>query len=226
MARSLIASDAITGTANTALGSNWSQIGQFATSSANVVYAASNRCYGHTDSSECAARWNGSGTFANDQYSTLEIYGTGTESWSSYMGVIARASADQDGSRDYYYARIFDRQDAGNNRVELSKVVNGTTTILDNTPSSVAWSAGNRIEIECEGTTIRALKNGTSYHSATDSALSSGKPGIYALTRDALTGDNWEGGDITGGGGAATRGLPFGNRSTAFNGGRTLQGIM
>lgn len=201
MARSLVASDALTGTTNTALGANWGQVGQFASSGANVVYAASNRCYGHTDSSECAARWIGTGTFSDDQYSSLEVYGTGTETWSAYSGVIARASADQDGSRDYYYARILDRQDAGNNRVELSKVVNGTTTVLDNTPSTQSWSSGDRIEIECEGTTIRGLKNGTGYHSATDSALTTGKPGIYALTRDSLTGDNWEGGDITGGGG-------------------------
>jgi hypothetical protein len=36
-----------------------------------------------------------------------------------------------------------------------------------------------------------------------------------------MMGDDWEGGNITAG---SARGAPFGNRSTAFNGGRVFTG--
>ena len=195
MARSTIATDNFNRADGPGLGSNWGNVGPFASSSGVMRINASTVIYGG-GGGDAAARWVGTGTFTNDQYSSLKVTGTGTDF--SYVGVIARASADQDGARDYYqyYMRgIF-------GTTQLEKHVNGSITVLDNTPSSLTWNDNDRIEIECEGTAIRGMQNAVTQHSATDSSLTTGAPGVFGshVSTVAPFGDDWEGGNITAGG--------------------------
>jgi len=194
MARTAIATDNFNRADAPGLGPNWGNVGQFATSSGVMRINASINIYGG-GGGPSAARWVGAGAFTADQYSSLVLTGTGTDF--SYVGVIARASADQDAARDYYLYRmrgIFGTTD-------LVKCVNGVETTLSATPATLTWVDGDRIEIECEGTTIRGLQNGVVRHTATDSSLTTGAPGVFGAHVSVVPpfGDDWEGGNITAG---------------------------
>jgi hypothetical protein len=138
-----------------------------------------------------ADRWTGD-SFENDQYSSLKLVDI---SFGGALGVIVRGSADTNANRDYYY---FIFQYSGTSR--LGKCVNGTDTELHS--AAVSWSVGDYIELECEGTEIRACKNGSPLggsFTVTDTSLSSGAPGIcgWQVANDP-TGDDWEGGNLGG----------------------------
>jgi hypothetical protein len=224
MSRSQIASDAFTysnGNIESVSGGNWTSLNP------NWGGAAitSNHVGGAFSDEETPARWTGAGTFANDQYSSLLIPASSLSfNGSSYsVGVIARASADIDGARDYYTFYVVDDAsgDPASRTTVLAKVVDGTPTTLHS--ASVSWGSGMRIEIECEGTTIRGMKDGVlvSGFEITDSALSAGKPGIWLRgSVDFPKGDDWQGGDIT----AITNatGLPVGVSAAAAIGSPTV----
>ena len=194
MARTAVATDNFNRADGPGLGANWTNVGPFASSSGVMRINSSINIYGG-GGGDCAARWTGAGTFTADQYSSLVVTGVGTDF--SYVGVIARASSDADGNRDYYKYQM--RGIFGT--TSLVKVVNGVETTLSATPATLTWNDGDRIEIECEGTSIRGLKNGVVQHSATDSALTTGVPGVTANHVSIVPpfGDDWEGGNITAG---------------------------
>lgn len=192
MARVSIATDNFN-RAGPALGADWGQVGAGAGSGENVQITASTKFYGAGAS--CSARWIGAGTFTADQYSSAVILGFGVDF--NYVGVIARASADQDAARDHYIFRVR----GITNAMELTKVVNGTDTSLATGTGS--FTSGDRIEIECEGTAIRGLRNGSVVLSATDASIATGLPGIHVTSSGGVAepfGDDWEGGNITAGG--------------------------
>lgn len=173
------------------LDSDWAQLYSFWGS----VVIDTNQVRGtSSDVTQMAAvRWVGAGSFTDDQYAVLEL--TDISFAGGGIGVIARASGDTDANRDFYFFRY--NVVAG--VTELGKIVDGTETVLD-TPS-VTWSTNDTIEIECEGTTIRGLKNGSVVSTETDSALTTGAPGICAFQGANLPlGDNWIGGNFTAGG--------------------------
>jgi hypothetical protein len=197
MARSSVATDDFNRTDEDPLSGsgNWADL-NFNNSRVALV---SNKIQG-THAAHAIARWVGTGTFTDDQYSSLVVATIGGFTQSE-VGVIARASGDTNANRDCYSYRV---KDANPPETRLVKVVNGTETEL-NSSTSVSWSNGDRIEIECEGTTIRGLKNGTSQYSTTDSSLTTGKPGVHGYNAGTLysagvDGDSWEGGNITAGG--------------------------
>ena len=156
-----------------------------------------------------AAVYSGAGTFSNDQYSSLVIGGLSWQSLAFNIGVIVRASTDTNANRDYYQVVVASDQAGPNYTTILSKVVNGTRTQLHS--ASAAWANGDRIELEAEGTTIRVMKNGTALGGSftqTDSALSTGKPGIAGSGDSThISGDDWEGGDLTSGDTLMAQGL-------------------
>lgn len=191
MARSAVATDNFN---RAAIGANWQGLFTF---DGDLTIQASTVVRG--TGTHNPSRWNGAGTFANDQYSIVTIVAFGgIDVADYYFGVIARASADVDSgatnTRDFYEMIV---QDVSAKRIELAKTVNGTRTILASSATS-SFANGDTIEIECEGTAIRGYRNGSVVLSATDSDLASGKPGL--IGSDANTMDNWEGGDITGSG--------------------------
>lgn len=198
MSRSLIASDAFASMANfTQVNPNWGN-----------VTAASGTITGSFSGSDAAgevqaAVWSGSGSFSNDQYSSLVIVSLSFLTLSNGVGVIVRSTTDTNGSRDYYQVFLASDSSGPTYTTIFSKVVNGTRTQLHS--AAAAWANGDRIELEAEGTTIRVCKNGTALGGSftqTDSSLATGKPGVCA-SGNVVTADDWEGGDIVAAGGAA-----------------------
>lgn len=174
------------------LGADWAQLNAI---DGNMTIFSSVKVDGSAAGSiPAAARWVGAGSFTDDQYASMAVADFGFFGADYNIGVIARASADTEASRDFYYYRV---QDTGSPfTTTLGKIVNGTNTVLG-TSTAISWSAGDRIEIEVQGTTIRGLKNGTVQHSATDSALTTGAPGITGSGGGQPTGDNWVGGNLS-----------------------------
>jgi hypothetical protein len=193
-ARELVASDDFNRANEDPLsgGGNWGQLHD--TSNGDLQVSSNKVISDSTSGSEKTARWVGAGSFTDDQYSSLVISGFGFFGNSYQAGVIARASADTGTGRDYYAYYITDDGDSSK-LTKLVKVVNGSETTLAS--SSIAWTGGDRVEIEVEGTTIRGLKNGVEQHSSTDSALTTGKPGVWMRGDSGVPqGDDWEGGNI------------------------------
>lgn len=147
---------------------------------------------------EGAAVWIGAGSFSADQWSEVTVGGLAFASIDWCVGVIARSTIDTGANRDFYFFFVAGTSAGPNYTTVLGKVVNGTRTVLNS--ANQAWSNGDTISIECEGTEIRGCRNGTALGGAftvTDSDLSTGNPGILANGNTALTGDNWSAGDMT-----------------------------
>lgn len=210
MARSLVASDTFT-RANGDIGANWSYIREASWEpeppqiTSNVVTPLSDGDHYQV------VRWNGAGTFNNNQYAKLTIGGLTWQDASYRVGVVVRCSADTDPNEDFYAFWVQD-DEATNRTSKLVKRVNGTETALDTRAS--AWTNGDTIALEVEGTTLRAYKNDVLMFSTTDSSLTTGKPGLaVGGNANIPTADNWEGGDIVADG--ATHNLTASNCTQA-----------
>lgn len=140
----------------------------------NAVAAAT----GATDS---AAR-NTAITWPNDQYTEITLSTTGTNDG----GPCARLAS---GAYTVYFTNSFDGS------THMSKVIAGVGTEIG--LYAVSWTTNDVLRIDAQGTTIRALKNGAVLGSATDSAITSGSPGIFMFD-GSIRFDNFVGGDFTG----------------------------
>jgi hypothetical protein len=203
--RTLIASDNFN-RVGPALGANWAQLnplnaGDVEIGGSDYIFNGFTAATGEGG----AARWTGAGSFSNDQYASLVLDFIDDFISTAYnVGPICRASADTEGGRDFYWAAVACQAGGGGTwATSFGKIVNGVRTQFHS--ANVAWSVGDRIELEVEGTTVRLCKNGTPLggsFTTTDSALSTGKPGVHAAgSSAAIRGDDWEGGDITAAGG-------------------------
>lgn len=193
MARSLVASDVFTSTTSADLAGNWTQLHP-----ANALMAQQSNNVYCRHNNDGSVRWNAN-SFADDQYSSLSLATLTNAGALTYIAVVARASADTNANRDMYWLKVF-ADSTSTPTTKLGKTVNGTETILHS--ATVAWAVSDLIEIECEGTTIRGMKNGVALGGSftqTDSSLSSGAPGVggngSAVTE--IAGGDWTGGDIT-----------------------------
>lgn len=195
LSRVLVASDDFN---RASLGTDWTQYrpSWSITQIVSSLYIGGNDLLSPQDAG--GVRWDGAGTFADDQYSSLELVSLFDAASTGYqIGVVCRVSSDVDGARDLYGLSVTGLLSSGDYSTILYKVVNGTGTTLHS--AYVPWTAGDRVELECEGTTIRAMKNGAALggsFTTTDASLASGKPGVSASGFLAMIGDNWEGGSL------------------------------
>lgn len=200
MARTLVASDGFTNLSNfTALNplSNTLSIsggafaGDFAATPGQPEQAA-------------VYRYSGAGSFADDQYSSVVIGGS-TFAFGYGVGVAVRCGTATGSSRNLYGVYVGAN---ANRTTHLYKIVAGTITILHS--EDHAWVAGDRVELEVEGTTLRVCKNGTALGGSftqTDTSLTTGTPGISGAGNsgaNGFTGDDWEGGSLGAAGASAT----------------------
>lgn len=181
------------------LGSNWTQLNP---GTSNLIIGSSTFLY--SDAGAASGRWDGAGSFSADQYAKMTVSGIANLSTAYWIGVVCRASPDINGIRDMYFYVVY-ADSATSQTTEIGKYVDGSYSSL--TSTTIAWTAGDTIEIECEGTTIRGYKNGVQQQSTTDSSLSSGHPGATAAGNStSVQGDNWEGGNlVSSSGNAAVR---------------------
>jgi len=100
-----------------------------------------------------------------------EIVGkTGLDSGTGWIGALVRGVAS---SSDAYYAYVTYGGSAGNGTLTLRKIVSGVITELGSYGfSGFSNSTYYTVRVEAEGTTIRALLDGTERISVTDSDLS------------------------------------------------------
>jgi hypothetical protein len=225
MARTSVATDNFNRADGYGLGANWTGRNVSASGTLSIASNKANGSAARTYDNTSADSWSGAGSFTDDQYASVVISGLAVQTTSYGIGVIARASGT-DGSRSFYGAYVAsDAASGGNQTTYLFKIVSGTATSLYSTTHS--WSNGDRVEIECEGTTIRLCKNGTPLGGSwtvTDSSITTGAPGIAGGGSAVAQGDDWEGGNI-GAGGGSSNGSSFG-AGRALNGGRTFFGAM
>lgn len=200
MARTLVASDNFN---RASLGTDWSQV---CTIRGNIVINSSTRVWGEyaaIGDDHPTAKWVGAGTFTDDQYSSAVLLDS-TPTGSTYrFGVIVRASAGTNATRDYYEAYV--ALITGLVTTHLVKMVDGAVAYTYSS-SSPTWADNDRIELEVQGNTLRVCKNGTPLgggftYTDSSSPLTTGLPGISVTNQMYL--DNWEGGNITAGDTAA-----------------------
>lgn len=181
----------------TGLGANWTQLnsgwGSIGVIGDTAVDGGTN-----ADLQNCAsAVWAGSGTFSNDQYSSLTIYGQAWQSNGYHMGVIVRASTDTGADRDFYFMTISANAGSSPYTGTLGKVVNGTYTQLNQ--GNVSITNGDEIKLSVSGTDLEVYVNDvqlTGDWEVSDSDLSTGKPGVIGGGSGVNYGDNWSGGNI------------------------------
>lgn len=113
------------------------------------------------------------------------------------------------------------------NSMTLMKVVSGSYTDLS-TLSEIPASRPVTFRVDCNGSTIKGFQNSIEKRSVTDTSITGNtRGGIYWYDNSSLFNievDDWVIDDGVSAGG--TRGIGFGTRGTAFNGGRTLRGNM
>lgn len=176
----LPATDSFTGTdwqQLTDYSANWSYV------NGSMLIYSNSVMYDSGASGNAIARWNAD-TFADDQYSQVRIVSMGA---AQYVGVAVRCSA---ASFSCYGVIV----NAG--YLEFYKWVNASYSSLGFT-SSVTFAPNDILRMEANGTTVRVLQNGTERISITDSALTSGQPGLSALNynQDSRM-DDWQGGNL------------------------------
>jgi len=108
----------------------------------------------------------------------------------------------------------------------IQKCVAGTYTTLASgnfTPSTGTWYT---VALECDGSDFDGLIDATSYVTVNDNSISTGlRGGINGagVGSSSTAFDTFSYSDLAA---VSTRGMPFGSRGTAFNGGRTFSGII
>ena len=157
------------------------------------------------------------GSIGNDHYMSVVITGAPTGTANYGISVHARVSDDLNAARDCYFVRLSDE-------LALGKIVNGTETILAS-GGGPTWANGDRLEIEVEGTSVRACRNGTPIggaYTVTDTSLTTGGVGIGALGDPGIcTGDDAQFGTVaaaaTAGRSAAAVGSGLNSLGTALS---------
>lgn len=180
-----LASDNFNRANQTGLGANWTQFTaqpQFNISSNTAVPA--------DISTNDDFNFYSAVSFPNDQYSKMQA--TVSDSTGFGPGNVVRCNNTSGGNFYRYVTRH-----SGTNAI-FDKQVNGTYTTVSNF-TGPAWNDGDTWQVNVVGTTLTWLLNGVSQRTDTDSAVTSGSPGISVST--AVTSasiDNWEGGTFGG----------------------------
>jgi hypothetical protein len=194
MARTSIATDNFN---RASLGSDWAQLnnGNAGAISIDSSIRIKGQYASQPTDQHAMVRWVGAGTFTDDQYSQVKLVNPLDNVGANYRhGVIVRASADTDSTRDCYEAYI--AQDSVTTPTTyLAKWVNGTRTGLYS--ATQTWAANDTISLEVEGTTLRVCRNGTPLGGSwtvTDSSITTGLPGVSAT--HGCYSDDWEGGNM------------------------------
>lgn len=182
----VLASDNFNRADNADLGASWDVL------TGNNAFSIVANAVSPANVGDDSAESNNSVTWPNDQYSQVVLITSGYSGGANDgvgVGVALRCAT---GARTFY--RIV-AAGAISNGTELAKFVAGSYTSLGN--SSQAWVTTNILYGEAVGTTIKVKRNGTDIISVTDSAITSGRPGLsHSGPSAAAVLDDWEGGDL------------------------------
>lgn len=157
------------------IGGNWTKC----PGSNHDFQILSNKLTGANFNNDAVIYWNAA-TGANDQFSEITVFAAG----GTFYGPSVRTATS---SYQCYGA------DAPG---ELIFKIVGTTFTSLASGSTNATTAGDVLRVEAEGSTIRWVKNGTTYRTVTDTTYTSGRWGVYQYSFDSSF-SLWTGGDIT-----------------------------
>ncbi len=131
-------------------------------------------------------------TYPDDQYAQAEVTSVGTNA-ATGLGVCVRASGALYASVYAYYAIV---NSAGANNVTVRSVINGTHATIGS--RTQAWSAGDVLRLEVQGTTLRVYHSGTQIGAdMTDANIASGAAGLFFIeTTTSGNVNNWEAGSL------------------------------
>lgn len=149
----------------------------------------------NTNTADALAVWIND-AFPNDQYSQFKAGFVGLGTGLDYLYLLARATnnVDFEGASGKGYLWFSD----GGSDTELQSVVSGAFTTIA-TANTVAYTIGDLFKLQCVGTTISVLKNGTTISgmSVTNSAAASGSAGCGgSQTTATVLFTAWEGGSL------------------------------
>jgi hypothetical protein len=198
MPRQQVAGDDFNRADGALAGPNWQQ----ATPGSGSVVIADNVIRGNNAYGDYLAAGWVSHTFGDDQYAEIDVAPNGLV-WGegNNIGLALRWDGQVDGSRSLYELLFGSFPDI---ELRITRVQAGSRTVL----ASVPYEPGGafRLEGEAEGTTLRLLVNGAVQLTATDAALTSGRPGVVAKSGSDIPrplGDNWSAGNIVPAGGGS-----------------------
>ncbi len=189
--KTTIASDTFNRADAFPLGSNWSR----AINAADDFSISSNQAAVRASGTHTADYWSAS-SFSDDQFSLATFLNVPT-----YIGlVLVRAASST--ANTYFGGEDPYHLSTGSAYV-IGKEVSGSFTMLAS--SSQTMAINDVVEIDVKGTSLTLIVNGATLLTATDTAITSGAPGIYAKVSVAgqAVMDNWSGGNITTTGGIA-----------------------
>jgi hypothetical protein len=175
--RALPAIDTFTGTNSDPLSANWTTIDGTWIISSNAAAAQS--------STGNAALWNAD-AFSNDQYAQVKVVTNG--GWIAGPGVRLASLRGYIITVDNATSISIQRINSDENYTNLQ------------TFGSLTVTSGDLWRLEAEGSTLRAYQNATLRGSTTDATYSSGAAGIFAYNAGAVFLDDFEGGNLAGGG--------------------------
>lgn len=187
-----LSTDDFNRTDNTVLGVNWSN-----RKGGDTSYGISTNRASIGLNQDTTSFYNAT-VFGTDQYSQVALSGLSGTNNETGLGVCVRCDTTNLGGgtayNNWYHAVV---NTAGSNNVSVAKVVADTYTLL--AQRTQAWSDGDILRLEAQGSTLRVYRNGVQLGaSITDSSVTTGEPGLAHIASFA-TGfaDNWEGGDIS-----------------------------
>ncbi len=134
------------------------------------------------------ADWYTSETFDNNQYATATIKAVTS---GVYIGVAVRCSGTDNAGNLTGYLFYSDSADG----CYIDKIVSGSYVATIAGPGTV-FAANDVVRLEINGSALTAKVNGTSRLTVTDTAITTGRPGIAAYGTGASTLDDWEGGNL------------------------------
>ncbi len=129
------------------------------------------------------------GSFPADQYSKGIIGVISGNADQSGGGVAVRCSTS---AKTWYWLVV---NDGGSNNVTIAKTVATSYTLLAQGTSG--YVAGDEIELDVQGTSLIALRNGVQVLTAIDASIATGQPDVaYSSSITDFSLLNWEGGDF------------------------------
>jgi len=172
------------------LGSNWT-LGTTGTLTGAAIAVVSNqaKASGSTGATNGGAYWN-SGSISADQYSEIQVPSLPPTAY--WVGAIVRADSTMG---NHYLAIYFNN--GGTYTIALYKMISGTWSQIGSNYTSFTATAGDIMRLSVSGTTLRIKLNSTIVITQTDSAISTGRPGI--ATAGTVVMDNFNAGDSSSG---------------------------
>lgn len=168
--------------ADGAPGANWTTATSF-----TGILISSSQC--STGLGGDVAAFYSAGTFANGQYAQAKINAVD-------CGIALRMVVG-----DSFYAVLIEGAFGAGATLTVAKFVSAAYTVI--ATETVTFNSTDVLYAQIVGTSISVKRNGSALGAGpyTDASLASGKPGIFGFGSGLL--DDWEGGDVAAGGGAA-----------------------